>query len=120
FISRAVAQVHLRRIADIVHSGGDGVAYLSKITLALVALVAGPTLILMSVAPPLFAFVFGKQWYEAGKLLVILMPALALRFVVSTVSGVFAATGNLHLGALWRVCAFIATLAMFVVLAPRL
>jgi O-antigen/teichoic acid export membrane protein len=120
FISRAVAQVHLRRVAEIVHSGGDGVAYLRKITLALTALVAVPTLILMTSAPALFSFVFGEQWYEAGRLLVILMPALALKFVVSTVSGVFAATGNLRLGALWRTCAFITTLAMFVILGPRL
>jgi O-antigen/teichoic acid export membrane protein len=120
FISRAVAQVHLKRVAEIAHSGGDGVAYLRRITLVLTALVAGPTVVLMTLAPPLFAFVFGKQWYVAGKLLVILMPALALRFVVSTVSGVFAATGNLRLGAIWRTGAFVATLAMFAALAPRL
>lgn len=120
FISRAVAQVHLKRVAEIVHSGGNGVGYLRKITLALIALVAGPTVLLMTLAPSLFSLVFGAQWYEAGRLLVILMPALALRFVVSTVSGVFAATGNLRLGALWRICAFIATFAMFAILAPRL
>lgn len=120
FISRAVAQVHLKRIAEIAHGGGDGVVYLRKVTLALAALVAGPTLILMTLGPKLFSYVFGEQWYEAGKLLVILMPALALRFVVSTVSGVFAATGNLRLGAIWRICAFVVTLAMFSALAPRL
>lgn len=113
FISQAVSQVHLKKVAELVQSGNSVKPYLKRISLALVAIVSVPTVIFMLAAPPLFAIVFGDAWREAGELLVILMPAIAVKFVVSTLSGVFASTGNNHLSAVWKVTAFVVTLAMF-------
>ena len=64
--------------------------------------------------------VFGEQWREAGNLLVILLPSLVIKFVVSTLSPVFSSTGNNRLGAMWNVMAFLVTLSMFFVCSGRL
>lgn len=119
FISQAVSQVHIRKIAEQIHYGQDPTRYLASLSLILVGIISLPTILLMLTGPQLFAFVFGEAWRVAGELLVILMPALALKFVVSTVSGVFAGTGNNQLAALWKVCAFVGTLGMFWLFADK-
>ncbi|MEI8204180.1 MAG: hypothetical protein WCH34_14255 [Bacteroidota bacterium] len=86
----------------------------------MLGIVALPTLALVLYAPTLFVWVFGVQWRLAGELLAILMPSLALRFVVSTVSGVFSSTGNNHLAAFWKILAFLGTFLMFWRLADQL
>ena len=113
FISLAVAQVHLRRIAEMVHMAEPALCYLWKTTLVLVGIIGVFGLILVIWGPLIFALVFGEEWREAGSLLQILMPALVVKFVVSTLSGVFSGTGNNKLGAVWRLGAFITTLTAF-------
>jgi len=113
FISTAVAQVHLRRIAEMVHRAEPALGYLFKSTGLLTAIILVPSLIFIIAAPPIFEFAFGAEWREAGILLQILMPALAVRFVVSTLSGVFSGTFNNKLGAMWKVGSFLATFTIF-------
>jgi O-antigen/teichoic acid export membrane protein len=72
-----------------------------------------PLTVLMLSAPQLFSWVFGDAWHQAGVLLVILMPALALQFVVSTLSLSFIAAGHLRLQAGWQVLSLLITLAVF-------
>lgn len=119
FIAGAVSQVHLKAMAERVHFGTNASAYLWKITLIMIAIVTPPTILLIGTGPGLFAFVFGEEWRAAGRLLAILMPALALRFVVSPLSGALLATGHVKLGGVWQVLAFLASLAMYSVVAPR-
>lgn len=119
FVSGAVSQVNLKKVADLVNQGQPVRPYLLKITLLLAAIVAPLMLFLMLYAPPLFAWVFGEQWRVAGTYLQILMPALALRFVVSTVSTTFSATGHNRLGAIWKVTAFVVTLSVLLLAAPE-
>ena len=113
FLSTAVAQVHLRRIAELVHRAEPALGYLWRTTFALAGIITVFGLILMVWGPAIFALVFGEDWREAGVLLQILMPAVAVKFVVSTLSGVFSGTGNNKLGAAWRVGAFATTLAVY-------
>lgn len=120
FISQAVSQVHMRKVADQVRNNENSVKYLLHLTAVLSGIVLVPTIGLIFFAPPLFEWVFGVQWRVAGDLLVILMPAFAIRFVVSTLSGVFASTGNNHLAAIWKVIAFVATLLLFVICGSKL
>jgi O-antigen/teichoic acid export membrane protein len=120
FVAQAVSQVHLKKVAELVHQQQRATRYLIHITFVLSGIVALPTIVLMLYAPTLFAWIFGPQWQQAGELLVILMPALALRFVVSTVSGALLSTGNSHLGAFWQVTAFIITFVMFTIFTKRL
>lgn len=119
FISDAVSQVNIRKVAEKVHKNQDASDYITKLTWVLTAIVLPPTLILMVSAPEIFAVFFGESWREAGNYLVILMPALALKFVVSTLSPVFSATNNNGLGAFWRISIFITTMMMFSFAAGR-
>lgn len=120
FISQAVSQVHMRKVADQVRDKENSVKYLLHLAALLSGMVLVPTIGLIFFAPPLFEWVFGTQWRLAGDLLVILMPAFAVRFVVSTLSGVFASTGNNHLAAIWKVIAFVATLLLFWICGSKL
>jgi O-antigen/teichoic acid export membrane protein len=89
-------------------------------TLMLSIIASIPTLIFMVAAPELFALLFGEQWRQAGVLLVILAPALALKFVVSTLSGVFSSTGNSHLDGYWKILAFFSTFIMLFAMSGKL
>jgi len=104
-ISQAVSQVHIKRVADLMIHKKPIKPYLVKAALLLIGVVFIPCVISLFFAPSLFALTFGQEWREAGVLLSILTPAIGIRFVVSTLSPVFASTGNNHLGALWRIFA---------------
>jgi O-antigen/teichoic acid export membrane protein len=119
FVSDAVSQVNLRKVADLVSRNLPVRPYLFRVTLMLVAIVSPLLVLLMLFAPQLFNFVFGDNWEMAGVYLQVLMPALALKFVVSTLSTTFGATGNNRLGAIWKIMAFCVTLAVFWILAPH-
>ncbi|WP_443113622.1 lipopolysaccharide biosynthesis protein [Herbaspirillum seropedicae] len=113
FIAEAVSRVNLKKIAELLQAGQDPMPYLRRITLLLLAVAAAPSVLLMLLAPQLFAWVFGVSWGQAGVLLVILMPALAVQFVVSTLSMSFVAAGHLRLQAAWQVLSLLTTLAVF-------
>lgn len=119
FVSDAVSQVNLKKVADLVAQNQPVRPYLFKVTLALAAIVSPLIILLIFFAPHLFSLIFGDQWRVAGVYLQILMPALALRFVVSTISSTFGATGNNRLGAIWKITAFFVTLVVFWLAAPR-
>lgn len=119
FVSSAVSQVNLKKVADLVNQQQPVRPYLLKVTLLLAAIVLPLMLLLILFAPPLFGWAFGEEWRVAGIYLQILMPALALQFVVSTVSTTFGATGNNRLGAIWKVTAFVVTFGMFAIVAPQ-
>lgn len=119
FVSGAISQVHLKKVAGLVHHDQPIRPYLLKLTLTLIAIVSPLVLILMLFSPPIFAWVFGEEWRVGGTYLQILMPALALKFVVSTISSTFGATGHNRLGAVWKVTAFLVTLLVFSIFAPN-
>jgi O-antigen/teichoic acid export membrane protein len=119
FVSTAVGQVHLKTLVDLLHARGDVRSYLIRLTRGLAVVAMIPMLLVMPVAPWLFATVFGAEWREAGVYLQILMPSLAVRFVASTMSGTIDATNNSQLGALWKVTALIVTCAVFLTMAPK-
>ena len=119
FLSTAVSQVNLKKVADMVQKHQPVRPYLLKATLMLLIAVLPPMLFLLLSAPPLFELLFGDEWRIAGTYLKILIPGLALKFVASTLSSTFGATGHNRLGALWKVTAFVVTLVAFLVFAPR-
>ena len=93
--------------------------YLLKVTFILIAVITPMSVILMQFAPSLVSWIFGDEWELAGIYLQILMPALALRFVVSTLSTTLSATGHNRLGAIWKVTAFVVTFAVLMIFAPE-
>lgn len=118
FVSTAVSQVNLKKVATLVAAGTDARPYMAKVTASLVLLVSVPTVIAMLWAPPAFALLFGEEWREAGRYLQILMPALGIRFVVATLSTTIGATEHNRIGAAWRAIAFLATLWVYLSVAP--
>ena len=70
--------------------------------------------------PVLFEIVFGPEWRIAGSYLRILAPGIAIRFIGSTLSTTFGATGNDRLAACWKISAFILTVTVlfFIPLGP--
>jgi len=119
FLSASVSQVNLRKVVDLVNSGERVRPYLLKVTVVLVGIVLVPTLILVVYSQELFSFVFGSEWREAGLYMQILIPAMAVRFVASTLSSTLGATKNNQLGMIWKVTTFAVTLFIFSWLAPQ-
>jgi len=119
FISVSVSQVNLRKVVDLVNERRDVTPYIYKLALLLIAIVSVPTVVLVLFAPELFAFIFGESWREAGVYSQILIPALAVRFVASTLSSTLGATRNNQYGALWKVIALFSTLVVFAWFAPK-
>lgn len=115
----AVTQVHLKHLSDLVVAGQPASAYLRRVTLLLIGIAAPPTIGLMLFAPELFAFVFGAPWRQAGELLVIMMPSIAIQFVVSTLSPACGVTGHNRLGALWKAISFAVTLCVLLVFSSE-
>lgn len=119
FLSASISQVNLKKIVDLMNKQVDIRPYFFKVTAGLIAIVLLPTIILTIFSPALFALVFGEEWREAGCYMQILAPALAFRFVASTLSTTLGATQNNRLGAIWKVTAFIVTIVVFALFAPQ-
>lgn len=118
FLATSVSQVNLKKVVDLINEGREVRPYLRSVTLGLAAMASGPALILMFFGEPIFAWVFGSEWAIAGQLMQIMVPALALRFVVSTLSTTLGATQHNRLGAGWKVGAFLVTASVYSALAP--
>lgn len=119
FIAASVSEVNLKKTADLVNKQNDLRSHLLKLTLSLSAIVLLPAIILTIFSPTIFSYVFGEEWRESGVYLQILMPALALRFVASTLATMIPATNNNRLGAIWKVTSFIVTIIVYGVFAPQ-
>ena len=88
FIGQAIGQVFLQKASRAKYDGG-----IKDLTFTTYnVLVAGglfPLLLLSFLAPQIFAFVLGEEWYEAGKMARLLGPLIALTFVFSPISHIF-------------------------------
>jgi O-antigen/teichoic acid export membrane protein len=112
-ISTAIGQVFFQKIAALIHSNPDGISSEVFSAAKKLAIIAVATFLpFMLFGDRIFGFVFGEAWTAAGEYVEILSPALMMRFIVSPLSTIFLATGNLRLGALWQTLYFISTLAV--------
>ncbi len=118
-LSTPFSQVNLKKVAELANRGIDARPYILKASLALAAVVLLPAILLVSVAPDLFEFVFGSEWRQAGVYLQILMPAFAIRFIASTLSTTIEATEHNRLAAVWRVVALLTTVSVYLAISPR-
>ncbi len=83
---------------------------------ALLALAAGPALVLFLFAPQLFEAMFGENWRPAGELARMLAPLCFLNFIASPLSYVFFIAGKQKMELAWQLVLFAMTLLVF--LAP--
>jgi O-antigen/teichoic acid export membrane protein len=85
-VSRAVLDVFKQRASADYARDGQASAVFRKTFISLAAIGVPGFLLLALIAPPLFAWVFGPEWREAGEFARILSPMFALRFVASPLS----------------------------------
>ncbi|MCS7064766.1 MAG: oligosaccharide flippase family protein [Fimbriimonadales bacterium] len=81
-IASSLGQVYLGRAAALGRrSPAELRAFVRRVTRLLFGFALLPTLLLILIAPPLFAWLFGAEWRTSGEYLQILAPVLMMRFV---------------------------------------
>ena len=119
FISASVSQINLKKVIDLVNADRPVMPYLLKLTGALLLIIAIPALIVILWGFELFALVFGESWATAGEYASIMMPAIAIQFVASTLSTTLEATQHNRLLSLWRLISIVSTMVIWLVYAPK-
>lgn len=85
-----------------------------KKTLALLCVIAAPLgIVLIVVSPPLFGFVFGSEWYDAGVYVRVLTPMFMLRFIAGGLNGATMISGKQDIDLIIQVFLAIAVVASF-------
>ena len=103
-IAQALSQVFYQKISSMKHQESELIKFETIKLMLILFLMMVPFVIIMSLfGEPLFAFVFGEPWREAGSMASILVFAVAVRLPVSTLSTVLALDETLKLGVLWQV-----------------
>nr|WP_141655398.1 oligosaccharide flippase family protein [Roseivirga seohaensis] len=83
-------------------------------TLKKLSLISIPSFaVLALIAPQLFAFIFGAEWYESGRYASILSFMFALRFIASPLSYVLYVVGKQKYDLIWQVCLAVVTIVSF-------
>jgi O-antigen/teichoic acid export membrane protein len=120
-ISTSIGQVYFQKISVLIHSDPNSILSEVLRTTKKLTIIAAVTFIpFMLIGDRIFGFIFGEDWRVAGEYVEILSPALMMRFIVSPLSTIFLATGNVRLGALWQALYFITTmLVMLIFLGHR-
>ncbi len=119
FISNSISQVNLKQVVDIINSHGRLQPYLLKLTGGLVCIAVPFIIILEILAPKIFIVVFGNEWGDAGSFLQILLPAMGVRFIASTLSSTLGGTNNNKIGMIWKVLCFCVTFIVFTYFSPK-
>ncbi len=114
-VSASVSRVNLKKVVELANNRQDVVGYVYKAAMVLFGVSAPAALAFIFWGPPIFAFVFGENWREAGEISRILAFALIFKFVSSTLSSTLGATNNNQYGAVWKITAFISTSAVLTV-----
>lgn len=101
-ISGAVGQVYTRELTAAVKVKGGARRVFNRVSAALALLAAAGFAVGFAFAPPLIAPLFGAEWAEAGLTLRVLLPMVAIRFVVSPLSSTGIVLGRQFPTMLWQ------------------
>lgn len=86
FVGRSVSQALYQKASEVLHEGKD-LRALVKRTMRQLAWIGLPVFgLIFLTAPPLFGFVFGENWREAGEYARLLSPWLYMNFIMSSLS----------------------------------
>jgi O-antigen/teichoic acid export membrane protein len=108
-VSRAVLDVFKQRASSDYARDGQASVVFRKTFISLAAIGVPGFLLLALIAPPLFAWVFGPEWREAGEFARILSPMFALRFVASPLSYMLLIADRQRLNLLLQALLLVAT-----------
>ncbi len=111
-VSSSISQVNLRFIAQALRDGVSPLSHVLRTASVLCALALLPVSIILIWGPELFGAIFGSSWETAGEYARLLAPAFAMRFIASPLSSTLGATQNNRLGMIWKLLAFITTVAV--------
>ncbi len=120
FISSTISTINLRKSSEIINQNGDLKKYLLNLTFLLIGIVLIPAIILFFYGVEIFIFVFGENWQISGEFVQILIPGLALIFVVSTLSPVLNSIRKLNLYSYWNYGYFISLFSFFYLFTNKL
>lgn len=102
-LSQSIGQVLYARSRQAIES--DGIATLClKVLAGLALIVAAPSLVIFLFAAPIFAFVFGAEWAQAGVYAGWLMLGLAAQLLYSSISLILMATNGQKLNLAIHLC----------------
>ncbi len=102
-ISSAFGQVFLREATQERRENGHAKSTFNKTVKRLIVIGVPIFLSVYIFAEPLFGFIFGYEWREAGAYAAIMAPLLFTRFVVSTVSMMNVVFEKNHVGLYWQI-----------------
>ena len=120
FISSTISTINLRKSSEIINQNGDLKKYLLNLTFLLIGIVLIPAIILFFYGVEIFIFVFGENWQISGEFVQILIPGLALIFVVSTLSPVLNSIRKLNLYSYWNYGYFVSLFSFFYLFTNKL
>ena len=120
FISKSISQVHLRKVSELIHSDKNPIDYILKLTIILIFVMSIPFLLFTFFGREIIPIIFGNEWEMSGVFISILMPAISIKFIVSTLSPVFSSTGNNKISALWQIFSFISTFFVLYIFSGNL
>jgi lipopolysaccharide exporter len=106
-IGSSVGQVFYQKFAQSVGEPKRGITLLFKTWVALGGVSFIPFLTIFFFGAPIFGFVFGRNWYDAGRIASILSPMLFVIFVSSPTSTTYTVLRLQHWALLFGVAAII-------------
>lgn len=112
-IANAISQVFFQTLADRKKQGVKCRPLLNNTLIKLAAIALPVAIVIYLTSPFLFKIVFGEQWKIAGEIAQYLAGIFFITFVVSSVSVVFAVSGHIKRGAMWKYTYFITTGFLF-------
>lgn len=94
-IGSAFAQTFYQKFVASVHSSDfeGALRFMKRSWLLLASIIIVPALLLLGAGEPLFAFIFGNEWTESGKIASVLILYIMFAFVSSPTSTTYIALG---------------------------
>lgn len=113
FISSSISSLHLKKTSELINQKKTVKTYFIKIMLILISVILIPLTLIILTGPELFEFVFGNEWKIAGEFAQIVMPAVAITFVVSSLCSVMIPANKLNHYAIWSIISFVSIFIFF-------
>lgn len=113
-VSSAVGQVFFREAAELHHEGGAALSrFFVKNLRMLFLLILPPTLLIIFFGKPVFGWLLGSQWLEAGVYGAWLMPFIAVTFLKSPLSCIIDIKNQIRQNLIFEILFFCMSLAAF-------
>jgi len=93
-VSTAIGGALRKEAVDHVHSGRSLTRLFTHTVRTLAILAVPPFVLLLLFGRPVFTFVFGHQWAEAGRIIQILTPGIVAEFVALPMAAFFLVTDS--------------------------